>query len=64
MTGSVSAVPEMHHEMRVMNSQMAAVPAIVREMREMNAKLSVMTPATDSTMGCSGRMAPWMPFAP
>jgi hypothetical protein len=47
MTGSVSPVPEMHHEMRVMN-----------------AKLNVMTPAMGSTMGYSGRMAPWMPFAP
>lgn len=64
MTSSVSAVPEMRHEMRVMNSHMAAVPAIVGEMREMNAKLSVMTGAMDSTMGRSGRMAPWMPFAP
>jgi len=64
MTSSVSAVPEMREEMRVMNSHMAAVPAIVGEMREMNAKLSIMTAAMDSTMGRSGRMVPWMPFAP
>ena len=64
MTTSVSAVPDMHHEMRVMNTHMSAMPAIVAEMRAINAKLSVMTAAMDSTMGRSGRMAPWMPFSP
>lgn len=64
MTTSVSAVPDMHREMQVMNTHMAAMPAIVAEMHAMNAKLSVMTAAMDSTMGRSGRMAPWIPFSP
>ena len=64
MTTSVSAVPEMHREMQVMNTHMSAMPAIVAEMHAINAKLSVMTAAMDSTLGRSGRMAPWMPFSP
>ena len=64
MTSSVSAVPDMHREMQVMNTHMSAMPAIVAEMHAINAKLSVMTAAIDSTMGRSGRMAPWMPFTP
>ena len=64
MTTSVSAVPEMRREMQVMNTHMAAMPAIVAEMHAINAKLSVMTAAMDSTMGRTGRMAPWMPFSP
>ena len=63
MTTSVSAVPDMHREMQVMNTHMSAMPAIVAEMHAINAKLSVMTAAMDSTMGRTGRMAPWMPFS-
>ena len=61
MTQSVSAVPEMHREMQLMNVNIAAVPAIVAEMQSINAKLGVMTAAMDSTLGRSGRMMPCSP---
>lgn len=64
MANDMSAVPRMHQEMLTMNARMAALPAMVLEMQAINAKLAVIASSMDSTMGRTGRMLPWMPFAP
>lgn len=64
MANDMAAVPQMHQEMLTMSTRMAALPAMVLEMQAINAKLAVIATAMDSTMGRTGRMLPWMPFAP
>jgi len=65
IAGSMDAVPEMHHEMKAMNSLMKSMPIVAVEMQRMNANMSlitanmgVMTHNMDSTMGRMGRWAP------
>ena len=66
IAGSMDAVPEMHHEMKAMNSLMKSMPIVAVEMQRMNANISlitanmgVMTHNMDSTMGRMGRWIPW-----
>ena len=66
IAGSMDAVPQMHQEMKTMNSLMKSIPIVAVEMQRMNANISlitanmgVMTHNMDSTMGRMGRWAPW-----
>jgi hypothetical protein len=63
---SIGATPQMHREMKAMNSLMQSMPIVAVEMQRMNANISlitanmgVMTHNMDSTMGRMGRWAPW-----
>lgn len=63
---SIDAVPQMHQEMKTMNSLMQSMPIVAVEMQRMNANISlitanmgVMTHNMDSTMGRMGHRAPW-----
>ena len=63
---SIGATPQMHREMKAMNSLMQSMPIVAVEMQRMNANISlitanmgVITHNMDSTMGRMGRWAPW-----
>ncbi len=69
MSNNMESVPQMHDQMKVMNSLMTAMPMMATEMQRMNANISVMsanmsvmTRDMDSTMGRMGRAMPWIPW--